>query len=180
MFVVVYGGSASGKSEYAESLVTGWKDKGEETSPVRIYIATMYPFDEECRLRIGRHQRMRESKRFQTVECYTGLKRVQVPQGASVLLECMSNLTANERYLPDGAKEAAVSEILEGIGRLKKQAGLLVAVTNDVFCSGVSYDPDTMGYLEDLGKINAAMAAMADEVVEVVYTIPVRLKGGAV
>ena len=57
MFIVVYGGSASGKSEYAESLVTGWKDKGEETSPVRIYIATMYPFDEECRLRIGRHQR---------------------------------------------------------------------------------------------------------------------------
>ena len=40
MFTLVTGGSGSGKSEYAESLVDSWNDP-------KIYIATMMPFDEE-------------------------------------------------------------------------------------------------------------------------------------
>lgn len=49
MFTLVIGGAASGKSEYAEAHV--------ETLPGRrLYIATMEPWDEECRARIARHQ----------------------------------------------------------------------------------------------------------------------------
>ena len=44
MFTLVTGGSGSGKSEYAESLVDSWNDP-------KIYIATMMPFDEETRKR---------------------------------------------------------------------------------------------------------------------------------
>ena len=40
--MMVTGGSGSGKSEFAESLVTGLAD-----GP-NLYIATMFPFDEEC------------------------------------------------------------------------------------------------------------------------------------
>lgn len=39
----------------------------------RIYIATMYPFDEESKKRVKRHQAMRQGKGFDTLECYTGL-----------------------------------------------------------------------------------------------------------
>ena len=35
----------------------------------RIYIATMYPFDEESRKRVQRHRKMRQGKGFETVEC---------------------------------------------------------------------------------------------------------------
>ena len=42
MLMMVTGGSGSGKSEFAESLVTGLAD-----GP-NLYIATMFPFDEEC------------------------------------------------------------------------------------------------------------------------------------
>lgn len=46
MFTLVIGGAASGKSEYAEAHV--------ETLPGRrLYIATMEPWDEECRARIA-------------------------------------------------------------------------------------------------------------------------------
>ena len=69
MVTLITGGSGSGKSAYAESVITGF---GEHE---RIYIATMYPFDEESHERIRRHRKMRGEKNFQTLECYTGLKK---------------------------------------------------------------------------------------------------------
>ena len=65
----------------------------------------MYPFDEESHARIRRHRKMRAKKNFQTLECYTGLKDLKIPAGSCVLLECMSNLVANEMYQEQGAKE---------------------------------------------------------------------------
>ena len=56
MVTLITGGSGSGKSAYAESVITGF---GEHE---RIYIATMYPFDEESHERIRRHRKMRGKK----------------------------------------------------------------------------------------------------------------------
>lgn len=53
----------------------------------------------------------------------------------------------------------------------------LVAVTGDVFDDGVSAAPALRNYLQVLGNVNRELAAMADEVVEVVVGIPVYLKG---
>lgn len=193
MFQIVTGGSGSGKSVYAEALAMQLAKK-------RFYIATMYPFGEESQKKIKRHQRMRAKKQFETIECYTGLKEVQLPEDKSeeqtartqgesrqkerqkqkecvVLLECMSNLLANEMYAEEGAKEKAVEEILQGIDALRRQAAHLVLVTNEVFSDGITYDPDTIQYQKNLARINQMLAAEADEVTEVVYGIPVRLKG---
>ena len=68
MITLVTGGSGSGKSAYAEDVLTGFG------SCERIYIATMFPFDEESHQRIARHRQMRAEKKFSTIECYTGLK----------------------------------------------------------------------------------------------------------
>ena len=51
MMVLVTGGSGSGKSAYAENRVMQFGDAS------RIYIATMFPFDEESHRRIARHRR---------------------------------------------------------------------------------------------------------------------------
>ena len=40
-----------------------------------------------------------------------------------------------------------------------------------------NYDAGTMEYLRALGRINAALARLADRVAEVVVGIPVELKG---
>ena len=62
MFYIVTGGSASGKSEYAESLAIS------SDARQRFYIATMKPWDEEGRRRIQKHRAMRAGKGFLTIE----------------------------------------------------------------------------------------------------------------
>ena len=93
---VVTGGSGSGKSSFAEDCIVSFGNAR------RIYIATMYPFDEESKKRVKRHQAMRQGKGFDTLECYTGLVRAAIPEGSTVLLECMSNLVANEMFQENG------------------------------------------------------------------------------
>lgn len=167
MFHVVTGGSGSGKSAFAEQCILDCQGNK------RIYIATMYPFDEESHRRIARHRAMRAEKKFTTIERYTDLEHLTIPQGADVLLECMSNLTANEIYQEGGAGDNTVKAILNGIHHLLEQAGNLVVVTNEVFSDGITYDPETEKYLEKLGAINCQMAQIADTVTEVVYGIPI-------
>ena len=139
-----------------------------EAGENRIYIATMQPMDNECLARIEKHRGMRAQKNFQTVECYTGLKQVRVPKDSVVLLECMSNLTANEIYAPEGVGEDRCSEeILAGVTALENQCRHLVIVSNEVFEGGTNYDPSTVRYLDILGKINREIAKMADAAAEI-------------
>ena len=170
MLTIVTGGSGSGKSAFAEDKVLAF---GEAQ---RVYIATMHPFDEESHKRIERHRKMRAGKGFETIECYTGLKDVQLPSDCVVLLECMSNLVANEMFEEQGAHEQTVKDIMSGIDELVRQAAHVVIVTNEIFSDAVVFDKEMASYLEYLGKINQAVALRADEVVEVVYGIPVYQK----
>lgn len=172
MMILVTGGSGSGKSAFAEDCVLACGEKK------RIYIATMYPFDQESKKRVLRHRKMRAGKGFDTEECYVGLKNVQVPSGCTVLLECMSNLTANEIFREDGAGEKTEDEILQGVESLKNQAEDLIIVTNEIFSEADTYEEETENYRRVLGNINRRLARMADTVVEVVYGIPVYYKKG--
>ena len=172
MMTLVVGGAASGKSEYAERLVV------HAGGAPRVYIATMQPFDEESLRRIDKHRWMRAEKRFETLECYTDLASAQVPAGSTVLLECVSNLCANELYSPDGSGELAAEAIRRGVEHLRSQCGELIVVSNEVFSGGSAYEGDTLRYLQVLGRVNRELAAMADDVCEVVCGIPSWHKGG--
>lgn len=172
MFTLVIGGAASGKSAYAEELIVKCGRKK------RTYIATMEPFDEECQKRIAKHRRIRQEKQFETVECYTNLSAVKIKEGGAVLLECMSNLTANERYSPQGAGKDAFSAVLAGVEHLLGQCEDLVVVSNDIFGGGDRYEGDTLGYLKLLAAINRALAERADAVCEVICGMPCYYKGG--
>lgn len=170
MMHVITGGSGSGKSAFAEEQVLQAGDGR------RIYIATMIPYGEDGKQRVERHRRLRAAKQFETVECYTHLEKLELPPNAIVLLECMSNLTANEMYEKDGAGDRTMELVPEAIRQLKAQVKHLFIVTNEVFSDGITYDDWTMEYLRQLGGVNQALAAMADQVTEVVYGIPVKLK----
>lgn len=166
MIVIISGGSASGKSEFAESVAMGLGKK-------RVYIATMEPFGDESLIRIARHREMRREKGFETAEIYTGLKDAPLPECDVILLECMSNLLANEMYSPAGAGENCVESIIDGIERLSEIAGNIVIVTNEVFSDGCVYDESTAKYIEILGEINRRLAKRAEAFVEVVASIPI-------
>ncbi len=176
MVIVVTGGSGSGKSEYAENRVLAcresWKQKHAEVSLHTIYVATMYPYDEESYKKIDRHSLMRAKKQFETVECYTHLEDLKITAPSILLLECMSNLVANEQYQPEGRREQCADVIRKGILHCRKQTEDLIIVTNEVSSDGILYNAETMQYIRVLGEVNRMLAQMADEVVEVVYGIP--------
>lgn len=192
MRCLVTGGSASGKSEYAENLAA------ELSRGVSLYyLATMEPYGEEAGKRIRRHRRLREAKGFQTIECYrnihqafelhpdaAGMDRAVADAAGgcispTVLLECLSNLLANEMYGEQSLKEepkALAERIFRQIKDLGRRCRHLVIVTNEIFSDGHIYPPETEGYIESLGFLNTMLGSWMDQVYEVVYSIPVLLK----
>ena len=61
MFVLINGGSGSGKSEYAENRAVMLSKK---EGLLLYYIATMKPFGEEGKRRVERHRRLRSGKGY--------------------------------------------------------------------------------------------------------------------
>lgn len=177
MIVVVTGGSASGKSAWAEQQLLAY---GENCR--RFYIATMKPGDAERQKKIIRHQQLRSRKRFTTIECHTGLAGLSLPppngEPSAVLVECMSNLAANEMFDIGGTVPEILSRIMAGINRLQTMADNIVIVTNEVFSDGGRYSAETQRYLKLLGMVNQELGRQARQVTEVVYGIPIRLKDG--
>lgn len=205
MLYLITGGSGSGKSEYAEKLAVRLYqtrrasqmlnnigtpentrvsvDNRTPEEPGRlIYVATMFPYhDEESRRRIARHRQQRAGKGFSTLECFCGAERIAAEPGDVLLLDCMSNLLANEMYLEEGsvkdrgnlagrqAEEAIVKPLLSLGTRAE-----LVVVTNEVFSDGALYDAESMMYIALLGLINTRLAERAAQVTEVVCGIPLR------
>lgn len=173
--ILISGGSGSGKSEYAEGCAVRLH---KESGGALYYAATMMIYDEESRRRVERHRKMREGKGFVTTEIPLHIASLPVMAGDTVLVECLSNLLANEMYEPSGTGDGCVRAIIDGIRQLKCTGANLVIVTNEVFSDGVRYDASTMLYIDRLGMINAALADMADEVIEVVAGIALPKKGG--
>lgn len=186
MLYVVTGGSGSGKSEYAESLAVELynRNKKNKACGSLYYAAAMYPHeDEETVIRIERHRALRKGKGFETIECYTDIgKLTALGKGNTILVECMSNLLANEMYMD---KEYIVSDeadaeryIVNPLKQLGEMENNVIVVTNEVFSDGKEkdYDTETRCYIKLLGYINVRMAKLADGITEVVCGIPVRYK----
>ncbi len=175
MVYTVIGGSGSGKSAYAEQLAC--KIAGQKS---RYYLATMQVYGEEGKARVARHRKAREGKGFLTVEQTTDVAEV-LTEGTdgTLLLECMSNLVANEMF--DGEQQKSRAEVVPKLCRdievLASRVENLVIVTNNVFEDGICYDAGTMEYIRALADINGWLLTRSDVMTEIVYTIPVALKG---
>ena len=208
MITLITGGSGSGKSAYAEKYIC--HASNEKGFKEKYYIATMQVFDDEGQRKIDRHRRLRAGKGFITIEqprdIQDAVSKLQsencLKTGRSALLECMSNLVANEMFPPVDAsdtKEAGVKKealdgpdnmrdydntlislvskkVLKDVSILSENVAELVIVTNNVFEDGVCYDESTMNYIKAMGIVNRGLAAMAESVVEVVAGITVAVK----
>ena len=174
MLHLITGGSASGKSVFGEKAAL---DTGAGT---RYYLATMHPWGKEGMERVSQHQRQREGKGFHTIEAWHHLENVCFePEGQEdrvILLECMSNLVANEQFEAGGTDKEILQRVQRGIFHLQNCAEYVIIITNEVFSDGNEYEDQTRRYLALLGQANQKAACMADLVTEVVYGIGVPLK----
>ena len=170
MLTVVTGGSGSGKSELAENIAVKFTGK-------KYYIAAMQPFGEEALKRIERHRKMRAEKGFETIEKYTDIDELTFTRKDLVLLECVSNLCANEMFSGRTDKNIAADKIISGIEKINKVVSQLIVVTNEIFSDGILYEKETIEYMKVLGEINRRIFECADNVIESVYGIPYIMKG---
>lgn len=171
--VLLAGGSACGKSTFGEALCMS-------ADRPRVYIATMKPYGAEELAKIDKHRAQRADKGFTTFECYGGLEQISVPEGSTVLLECLGNLLSDECYDEQAGWQdayAAVERICRGVESLAAQCDQLIAVTNDVGSDGIGYPSPTDEYVRALGTLNCRVAARADVVLDFAAGIPTVVKG---
>lgn len=177
MITVVIGGSGSGKSDYAEALL-------DDFSGQKYYVATMQIYDDEMRRKVERHRMRRSNKDFETIEQHKDIAEV-IPviteadrsRMKAVLIECISNLVANEMFADDvDNKTDTADKILSEIKQVAEVVDELVIVTNNVAEDGIDYDSTTLEYIRTISDVNIGLSQMADKVVEVVVGIPIIVK----
>lgn len=175
MTILILGGSASGKSGIAEDIICAL------CSSQKYYVATMNVGDDEENIgRVARHREQRREKNFVTIECPRNIENAltEMDTNKNVLLECVSNLAANEMFF--GAQiisaEDTVNRVVNGIKALSKECDNLVIVSNNIFESGFEYDESTRSYIRALGRINRELIDVSDEAYEAVVGIKVRIK----
>ncbi len=185
MRVLVTGGSASGKSAFAEKIACSLPTP-------HIYLATMRPFGEDGRRRVARHRELRRDRDFLTVECYERYEGLSLCEslgrdvsGATVLIECVGNIVANVQFGEMGDSEAltcgsfvdALAEkVVAGIESIAAQCANTVVVTNEVGADGIAYPVETQDYIRALGAVGCRLAAEFDAVYEVAAACPCALK----
>jgi adenosylcobinamide kinase/adenosylcobinamide-phosphate guanylyltransferase len=179
--ILVTGGARSGKSRFAEQLLT-------DVATVT-YIATAEALDSEMETRIALH-RARRPAHWQTVESPLHLdKALQAATGAYVLIDCLAVWTANllqknwneqtdnwaAAASPEETILAEVQRVLEVIAT---RPGTVIAVTNEVGSGLVP--PYRLGrvYRDVLGLANQKLASAATQVYCCISGIPVLIKGG--
>jgi len=145
--VLLIGGARSGKSRLALELA-------QAAAPPVTFVATGWAGDEEMAARIARHREERPPE-WTTVEERRELARAlrSVPDGETAVVDCLSLWVANL----DGAAPAEAAEVAAS------REGLTIAVTNEV---GMGIVPDNAlarEYRDELGRVNAQWAELADE-----------------
>jgi adenosylcobinamide kinase / adenosylcobinamide-phosphate guanylyltransferase len=164
---LVLGGARSGKSRYAESLITALPQPW-------VYIATAQAHDDEMAARIAEHRARRQAG-WQTIEAAHELPQAldAAPQGAAVLVECLTLWLSNVMH---GAFDIEkVTQKLEEA--LHARVGTTVLVSNEV---GLGLVPDNAlgrAFRDAQGRLNQRLAEHAGRVVLVVAGQPLIVKG---
>jgi adenosylcobinamide kinase / adenosylcobinamide-phosphate guanylyltransferase len=163
--VLVLGGARSGKSVTAEGLLEG---------QARVeYVATgaiPHAGDAEWAARVRAHQQRRppgwQTRETLDVESVLGARRPAIP----VLLECLSTWLA--RVMEDcglwagrpGADQALAARLDTLVAAWRGTRRHVVAVSNEVGSGVVPGTVSGVRYRDELGRLNARVAAECEEV----------------
>jgi adenosylcobinamide kinase / adenosylcobinamide-phosphate guanylyltransferase len=163
---LVLGGARSGKSRYAEGLITA-------LPPPWTYIATADAGDDEMAARIAGH-RARRGTQWHIVEASRALVQALSACGAEpVLVDCLtlwlSNLMLAEADI--GAETVQLEQVLAAAN------GPRVLVANEVGSGIVPSTALGRRFRDQQGLLNQRIAACAERVILTVAGLPLALKG---
>lgn len=164
---LVVGGARSGKSAFAEGLVTG-------SGRPRRYIATAEAWDDEMRERIARHREGRGSQ-WTTVEAPLDLSAALSDASAdeAVLVDC-ATLWLTNHLLADHDLAAETSQLLSTLSACRAP---VVIVSNETGWGIVPENRLARRFRDEQGRLNQRLAAVADLAVTVIAGLPLVLKG---
>lgn len=164
---LVLGGAGSGKSVFAENLLA--------TEREVVYLATLMPSDDECRRRIDDHQARRPAH-WGTIKVNGDLDIVasRLPKTAGVLFDSLTCYVSSLASM-DGASTLPPG-LIESIAAWREQARTVVVVSDEVGSGVVPFSAEARRFRDVLGKVNQAVAGLADNVYLVVAGIPMRVK----
>ena len=166
---LVLGGARSGKSAFAERLVRA--DRGR-----CVYVATAERIDDEMTARIEAH-RARRGEDWRTVEAPVALaevvRRESTPH-VCLLVDCLTVWLGN--LMHHGHDIAGARDAL--LRALADASGPVVLVANEVGHGIVPDNAMARAFRDHAGRVNQAVAALAERVYLVVAGIPVTVKGG--
>jgi adenosyl cobinamide kinase/adenosyl cobinamide phosphate guanylyltransferase len=162
---LVLGGARSGKSRYAEHLLT------HHAAPW-IYIATAQALDDEMRIRIAEHQ-ARRGQGWHTIEAPIDLVDALDQDAARpALVDCLTlwltNLMLGGHHIP-----AATAALEAALARRRKST---ILVSNEVGFGIVPETPLGRSFRDEAGRLNQRMAALAGHVVFMIAGLPLSLK----
>jgi adenosylcobinamide kinase/adenosylcobinamide-phosphate guanylyltransferase len=169
---LMLGGARSGKSTYAEKLVTGTL-YGAAPRPA-VYIATAEAGDVEMATRIMAH-RSRRGAAWTTIEeplqLGVALEKAAT-HGRPVMVDCLTLWLSNLMHVGADLDEAT-DELLAS---LEGYAAPVVLVSNEVGLGLVPETPLGRVFRDAQGRLNMRMAERADRVILMTAGLPLTLK----
>ena len=150
MITYIYGGVSSGKSEYAEELISREFNK-------KIYLATMENTGEYAGKRVEKHLLQREGKGFFTIEEPRHIKDLNIDEDDNILLEDLTNLLSNNLFNEAGLKnnfKEITEEIFSDIITLKDRCNSVFIVGNDIFSTERNQSKELDIFIDCLYSLN--------------------------
>ncbi len=171
---LVLGGARSGKSAFAEKLAI------ESGLPVT-YIATAQVYDDEFKARVQHHKdrRPKDWQLTETPHLLSNALEANSHAGCTTIVDCLT-LWLAQCICPDCAPPEGVSwqnEREAFLEVLPKLQGNIILVSNEVGMGIVPLGEINRQFQDEQGRLNQAVAAIADKVSFIAAGLPILLKG---
>lgn len=181
---LVLGGARSGKSRFAEQRVLSLSElsgRG-QCAMTKHYLATSEPLDAEMQRRIAHHQQQRgDGWREWEVPLELSATLMQFSSRDVVLVECLTLWLNNVIYYAQQSSgdvereiDLAIASLAESLERCEAH---IVLVSNEVGLGVVPLGEVSRLFVDNAGRMNQRVAALAQQVTLVAAGLPLVLKG---
>lgn len=181
MIEIIFGGARSGKSALAEQRA---RDSGLAVT----YIATAEAGDSEMAARIA-HHRARRPADWHSIEEPLHLAaclRREAAAGRLLLVDCLTLWLTNLLFKGQAAAQADAGAAIDCpllqtewqalLDTLPQLPGHIILVSNEVGQGVVPLGASTRLFVDEAGRLNQRIAALADRATLVVAGLPLQLK----